>query len=68
MFLKNLEFHSIKKKARKALKRRPIPARRTLGSYSYTYLDSDEQLANEVWAIEEYGTYEQKKYLEFGLF
>ena len=58
----------IKKNARKALKRRPIPARRAPASYSYTYLDSDEELANEVWAIEEYGTYEQKKYLEFGLF
>ena len=59
-------FTYLKKKTRKALKRRPIPARRVPASYSYH--DSDEDLANEVWAIEEYGTYEQKKYLEFGLF
>ena len=34
---------------------------------SDTYFDPDMELINQVQWIEEFGTYEQQKYLEFGL-
>ena len=53
-------------KKRKTLTQESIPMRPVTASYSY--IDSDFELINQVRSIERFGTYEQKKYLEFGIF